>query len=181
MHDADPAPHALTKPESIPSNALKKFEPTTTLNRGFCHGEYPHYANHLHRQVIYTDKSITSTLRVTNSKSNTHVDGYVLENIRAGSTHEKLPTSAGIYMAKERADGRLGWRLELLNVPGHSHIEIHAGNYPFNSHGCFLPGLTSTKDAVGHSREVLNEIKSMIDKDGSKSITVQVIGSNANP
>jgi Family of unknown function (DUF5675) len=48
--------------------------------------------------------------------------------------------SAGLYKAKTRTDGSLGWRLELDPVTDRRLIEIHIGNFPKNSTGCILLG-----------------------------------------
>lgn len=130
------------------------------------------------RRVTYTSESIISTLRVMSSKVGRHFHGYALENIKAGSHHNKTPTPPGTYRGRVRTDGPLGWRIELLHVPGHTHIEIHIGNYPTDSHGCFLPGKTKMTNAVGHSGAAMKEIKSIVDADGGEKIAVHLVGSN---
>jgi hypothetical protein len=47
---------------------------------------------------------------------------------------------AGSYQTILRYDHPDAWRLELKNVPGHSNIQIHVGNWPSNTHGCILVG-----------------------------------------
>lgn len=126
----------------------------------------------------YTHQSIISSLRASSTNSSLHFVGYTLENAKAGSHYKKTPTPPGTYAAKIRTDGPLGWRIELLRVPRHTHIEIHIGNYPDDSHGCFLPGETKTNNAVGHSAAALRQIKSIVEADGSGVITVQINGSN---
>ncbi len=55
----------------------------------------------------------------------------------------------------------------IKDVPGydnrgpHGPIEIHWGNYPGNTEGCCLVGLTQSQDFVGQSREAL---KILVDK-----------------
>lgn len=132
-------------------------------------------------RLTYTSKSIISTLRVASTKTTLHFQGYALENARAGSHYKKTPTPSGTYHAKVRTDGPLGWRIELLRVPGHTHIEIHVGNYPGDSHGCFLPGKTKVTNAVGHSAAALKVMRAIVEADGSGVIIVHVAGSNTKP
>jgi hypothetical protein len=47
---------------------------------------------------------------------------------------------AGGYKAKTRADGDIGWRIELDPVPKRDFVQIHLGNFPRNSIGCILLG-----------------------------------------
>ena len=47
---------------------------------------------------------------------------------------------AGSYQTILRYDHADAWRLELTNVPGHSNIQIHIGNWPADTHGCILIG-----------------------------------------
>lgn len=46
----------------------------------------------------------------------------------------------------------------VLSVPGFTAIEWHPGNYPYNTEGCTLVGLTKGLDFVGHSVEAFHEI-----------------------
>lgn len=47
---------------------------------------------------------------------------------------------AGSYAARIRADGDLGWRVELIDVPDRENIQLHVGNYPRHTVGCVLIG-----------------------------------------
>lgn len=51
----------------------------------------------------------------------------------------------------------------VLNVPGRSAIEIHPGNYPFDTEGCALVGQYRSADFVGNSREAFNELIAQLD------------------
>ncbi len=48
----------------------------------------------------------------------------------------------GTYSAHIRYDHPDGWRVELDDVPGHQNIQIHIGNWPFQTEGCILLGST---------------------------------------
>ncbi|WP_286703149.1 DUF5675 family protein [Acidiphilium sp. 37-64-53] len=129
----------------------------------------------------YNDDSIISAIMVKSNKTSNFFKGFALENAHAGIFHDKSPTPPGVYPGRIRADGKLGWRIELLNVPGHAHIEIHHGNFPQNSEGCFLPGLTESSNFVGHSDAAMRAIKSVIEADRSGSIAVQIVGGTSAP
>lgn len=133
------------------------------------------------KRIVYTDKSIISTIRVTSTKASKSFTGFALENSHAGNNHHKKPTRAGTYKAKTRTDGTKGWRIELIGVPGHTHIEIHVGNFPRDSHGCFVAGKTKGKNFVGHSAAAMREIKSIVEQDGTGNIMVHVTGNNTKP
>lgn len=44
------------------------------------------------------------------------------------------------------------------NVPGFSEIEIHIGNFPRDTEGCLLVGLSSTPDAIFKSKMAFDEL-----------------------
>ncbi len=47
---------------------------------------------------------------------------------------------AGSYHGTIRQEGALGWRILLSDVPKHSGVELHMGNFARNTHGCILVG-----------------------------------------
>ncbi len=51
---------------------------------------------------------------------------------------------------------------ELLNVPGHTAIRIHAGNTAANTAGCILVGFASINDAILQSRDALAQLMSKL-------------------
>lgn len=44
------------------------------------------------------------------------------------------------------------WVLAVMNVPGHTDIEVHSGNVPRDTKDCLLPGMWRGKDLVSQSR-----------------------------
>ena len=65
---------------------------------------------------------------------------------------------------------------EICNVEGRTHILIHAGNWPENTLGCVLPGLTyraDRPDFVGNSRAALQKITAEIGDQPQWKITVR--------
>jgi hypothetical protein len=65
----------------------------------------------------------------------------------------------------------------LLNVPGHSFIEIHWGNYPADTEDCVLVGQTRSTDFVGESLEafaaLFPKILSAIEAEAVVEITIK--------
>jgi hypothetical protein len=47
----------------------------------------------------------------------------------------------------------------LQGVPGRDGIEIHIGNYPHDTHGCLLPGITTGSDFVGQSGDAFSILR----------------------
>lgn len=73
-----------------------------------------------------------------------------------------IPT--GSYSGFIRTDGKLGWRVELLNVAGRKNVQMHIGNYTRQTKGCILIGtgarlegcaVENSADALGRVRERL--------------------------
>lgn len=55
----------------------------------------------------------------------------------------------GRYRASLYKSPKAGYTVILLHdVPGHDFIELHVGNYPSETDGCFLPGLRRNTDCV---------------------------------
>src|SRR5271168_3094452 len=68
---------------------------------------------------------------------------------------------AGTYKVIVRESPRLGYETpRLLGVPGwpENDILIHIGNYPKDTEGCILVGLTEETDFVGSSREAFAQL-----------------------
>jgi hypothetical protein len=67
---------------------------------------------------------------------------------------------AGRYKSILRYDHRDAWRLELVDVPGRGHIQIHIGNWPSDTNGCILVGkINRGKCAVEQSTEAYADLK----------------------
>jgi len=70
----------------------------------------------------------------------------------------------GKYNAFIRTDKKLGWRIELINVPNsREHIQIHLGNFTSDITGCTLVGKTVKIDncTVGKSKDAIKEIETL--------------------
>jgi len=117
---------------------------------------------------IITDTSIGGTISVNSSIVSDTFNGYTLEPIRA-----KGPVPTGWYDAFLRTDHD-PWRIELSNVLGNNNIQIHNGNTAGQSTGCFLVGTFRLRDFVGDSVLAMRKILSIITKDCSGDIGVDV-------
>lgn len=60
---------------------------------------------------------------------------------------------AGTYAISIYPSPRFQRLMPLLDVPGHSGIEIHWGNYPKDSHGCILVGTQHDENMLYNSRD----------------------------
>ena len=83
----------------------------------------------------------------------------------------------GVYAGKIREDGKLGWRVELSNVPGPRHnIQIHPGNITSQIQGCILVGETADgpKCYVADSRKTRDQIKSLYGGNDARPIEVKI-------
>ena len=96
--------------------------------------------------------------------------GYSLEPIR-----KKGLVPSGQYDAFVRTDHSPN-RIELLDVPNNTNIQIHVGNYPKDSKGCFLVGSGKGKNAVSGSRFAMQKVLDVIHQDGSGKIVIKVVG-----
>jgi RHS repeat-associated protein len=123
----------------------------------------------------YTANSVTGTVWVGSTLTRDSWNGFTLENAKAGQNHDKPPIPWGTYNAHVRTDHNPD-RVELEDVPGYSHIQIHNGNEPADAKGCFLAGATRGTDVVNSSVAAMGKIKEVIAADGSGTITVVVFG-----
>lgn len=74
--------------------------------------------------------------------------------------------SVGTYTCRRRASPRFGYDVfEITNVPGHTFIEIHIGNFNEDSEGCVLIGeeiyLARTCQMITNSRETFDQFMAL--------------------
>lgn len=74
-----------------------------------------------------------------------------------GAAHHAIPDGEYVVVLYQSPHQRMTVPL-LINVPGHSWIEIHPGNTPRETQGCILVGLKRITDAVFPSRAIFAEI-----------------------
>ncbi|WBL42391.1 DUF5675 family protein [Algoriphagus halophytocola] len=83
---------------------------------------------------------------------------------------------AGQYEVVYREDPRSNYKyrhLHVLNVPGRSWILFHKGNYPKDTLGCILPGLSHTDSMVGESSMAFRKL--MLTLEGGTSISLEIL------
>jgi hypothetical protein len=110
--------------------------------------------------------------RTTTGTTATFGEIYI-DGVKVGVTLEplhsrRIPT--GTYPAQLYDSPRFGRQVVLLDVPGRSFIEIHAGNTVNDTTGCILVGANRTGNSIGPSIPVLENIISLL----IDSTTIQV-------
>jgi hypothetical protein len=113
---------------------------------------------------------------------------YSLEPAQSaiGSTGIVELVVAGTYQGVLELSPRFGIETpHLRGVPGyddsgpHGPIEIHWGNYPGNTEGCCLVGMTQSEDFVGNSRDALTELLAKLPRVFTVTYTNPLIASSA--
>jgi hypothetical protein len=117
------------------------------------------------RIVIQRDAETAHATLGTLTVGGQHFDVLELPDHSNHPNTSRAPV--GTYQAHIRTDGHLHWRIELENVPGRSHIEIHRGNFPGDSLGCILPGTSrGPGNRVNNSVNAMNQIQQEITNAG---------------
>jgi RHS repeat-associated protein len=129
-------------------------------------------------RTTYTPNSIIGTISVNSTVTNSTFSGYTMEN--RNPPNPDLPVPPGTYAASMRTDHTPN-RVELIDVPNASNIQIHVGNSPSDVVGCFAVGTSTSTDWVGGSTNAMNRINNIIAADGSGNITVIIGGSTGGP
>jgi RHS repeat-associated protein len=129
-------------------------------------------------RTTYTSVSIVGTIEVTSTVSSLTFSGYTLEETTPPNPN--LPVPPGTYDAFVRTDHTPN-RVQLIDVPDATAVQIHNGNTVDDVTGCFLAGTTTTTDFVGNSVSAMNSIINIINDDGCDNITVIVSGNTTGP
>ena len=92
------------------------------------------------------------------------------------SVHADSPCiAAGVYKGAMLFSEHFQRKIpHVLNVPGRTAIEIHAGNFPRDTHGCAVVGQTCSKDFVGLSDAALDALIAKL----PQTFEVEVIDTN---
>lgn len=112
--------------------------------------------------------------------------GYTLEPQRKGSSEISYLNrciDTGKYVAEYEYSAKFKQHLiELKNVPGHTEIKIHAGNFRRDTRGCILVGKRSALGCVLDSRIAVDMINTMAKnaKNSNVKIEVEVKGHQVN-
>lgn len=111
---------------------------------------------------------------------------YSLERADLANSKNASRIPLGSYQAYIRTDSSKGWRVELIDVPHRTNIQIHIGNYPFQTTGCTLIGTSATPGncTVQNSAVAINKLKFAmkklsdaldLDKNSSQQYSITVI------
>jgi hypothetical protein len=87
-----------------------------------------------------------------------HHVAFTLERPAPQFQNEYHCIPAGTYKISIYDSPRFGRLMPLLDVPGHSGIEIHWGSFVTNSHGCILVGKERGENCIFHTREKFDEL-----------------------
>lgn len=89
---------------------------------------------------------------------------HTLEHAYVQNDGTFLPKiSVGNYTCKRGTYPKNGETFEVTNVPGHSFILIHIGNYNKDSDGCILIGLDQKDDMIVSSRKAFAQFMQLMD------------------
>lgn len=110
----------------------------------------------VHRD-IHTDKSTTSVIKLNGVS---YFFGLEPTNPLPAGEYE-------VWLRWSQKNDR--WVLAIMNVPGHTDIEAHVGNYPKDTKDCLLVGTTRSVDVLGNSAaaytQFFNSVLSFIPKE----------------
>lgn len=112
----------------------------------------------IERNMTCADKSVIGRLLVNDAEI-----GRTLELPWRNNEKGISCVDAGTYPATIRADGTLGWRVELIDESGNrKNIQLHVGNYQRQIKGCVLVGddvtVSNGECMVPNSRATLNRL-----------------------
>jgi len=126
---------------------------------------------------ICTNNTITGSFDAYSDVTGSLIQGFTLEDRKAGDFGNKDPIRLGEYDAFIRED-RDPRKIELRDVEDFENIQLHIGNDVDDVNGCFAVGTTRRTDKVETSRDKMMELLDLIDNDGSDDILVRVLGLN---
>lgn len=88
-----------------------------------------------------------------------------------------VPIQAGEYEAWLRWSAKNDrWVIAVMNVPGHTDVEVHIGNFPKDTKLCLLVGLMRFADSVINSGPALTQLMSyMINHLPLERVTIKYV------
>jgi hypothetical protein len=102
--------------------------------------------------------------------------GYTLELPWKNNANEISCIPTGQYPVAFRNDPGSKYKyrhLHVRNVPGRQWILVHKGNFPKDTLGCILPGLTFSPDYVGESSIAFRKLMNTLE--GATSMTLTIV------
>jgi hypothetical protein len=87
---------------------------------------------------------------------------YVLELPWNDNKDNESCIPFGIYNCAKHNSPKFGEVFKVLHVPNREEILFHAGNFPKDTHGCLLLGLTKSTNYVGESRKAFQQFMDLL-------------------
>lgn len=104
--------------------------------------------------------------------------GYTLEPQKKGSNEKSFLNrciDTGKYVAVYEYSPKFKQHLiELKNVPEHTEIKIHAGNFRSNTRGCILVGLRSVVGSILDSKIAVEMLNTMAKNAKNSNVKIEV-------
>lgn len=105
-------------------------------------------------------------------------EGYTVERPWKNNKPHISCIQAGVYEAFTRVSPTNGKVIELKDVPGRSHIQLHIANWAWQLEGCIGPGLERKPDGVGESGAAMEDLYELCQ---GQEIQVEIIASTHFP
>jgi len=81
----------------------------------------------------------------TEKRENVALGDLLIDGVRFCNTLDPLVVPEGTYKVRKYKSPHFGYFVpQLQDVPGHTEIEIHIGNFPRDTTGCFLVGFSAS-------------------------------------
>ncbi|HZY37639.1 MAG TPA: DUF5675 family protein [Mucilaginibacter sp.] len=114
----------------------------TTRTANSTIGDFSVNGNYFSHCLEPTDRGLTSTMS--------------LADIAAIKVPDKTCIPTGVYNVTANNQSKFGPNVPILNdVPGFADVEIHHGNFPYNTDACLLLGVNQDVDYVGPSDDIV--------------------------
>ena len=120
---------------------------------------------------VFTDKSVIGTLYLNGERVCDTLENPYLNNQTNISSIPLGSYSLRLRLARESAT-RDYLHLLVEDVEGRTYILFHKGNYPKDTSGCILVGLTRGKDFVKNSKDAMDLLMEKIVTLGGTNINL---------
>ena len=96
-----------------------------------------------------------------------------LEPPRRDPPDKPRAIDAGTYQVTLRMSPRLGYVTPFLHeVPDFEDVLLHIGNYPTDTRGCVLVGLTANTDSINSSKQAFGALMAVLDDSSNISLAI---------
>ena len=119
----------------------------------------------------FTDKSTIGTLYIQGNRICDTLENPYLDNKPNISSIPLGEYSVRLRLARESASKDY-LHLLIENVEGRSYVLVHTGNYPRDSFGCILVGLTRGNNFVKNSKDAMSFLMEEIVTLGGENINL---------